>query len=148
VSRARTAALAAVAALFLMGPTPGDVGACGRTAAELDKNAYAESRKLVECSRCQECGIDGDLCRRACDPAQPPTTQLPATCRPIVHDGEVCLRAMRAASCSTFATYVDDAAPQAPTECDFCRVPPPPPVVPSGGFGGGDAGPIADAGGG
>jgi hypothetical protein len=33
------------------------------------------------------------------------------------------LRALAAASCDTYATYVDDDAPATPTECDFCQVP-------------------------
>jgi hypothetical protein len=41
-------------------------------------------------------------------------------CFPLVHDGEVCLNALRAASCNDYANYVDDLAPTVPTECNFC----------------------------
>jgi hypothetical protein len=40
------------------------------------------------------------------------------------------LRALAAASCDTYAAYVDDEAAATPTECDFCQVPPPAPVSP------------------
>lgn len=138
--RASVAACAALAVAFAMGPTPGDVGACGRTAEELDRNNYAEARKITECERCQKCGIDGARCQQACDPAKPPTVALPATCRPVLHDGEVCLRALAAASCGTFATYVDDVAPVSPTECDFCKVAPPDTTGSFGGDAGAEAG--------
>ena len=64
-----------------------------------------------------------------------PEVQLPATCKPVRHDGEVCLRAIDTVSCDKFATYVDDFAPATPGECDFCRLkpePPPPAFVEAG----------------
>jgi hypothetical protein len=45
---------------------------------------------------------------------------FPEGCAPLVHDGEVCLRALHFASCDAYRGYVDDAAPTVPTECDFC----------------------------
>lgn len=116
-----------VAALgvVLMAPTVGDTGSCGRTATELDRDKYANARKIQDCERCKECGIDNVRCGRACDPSALPEIALPQTCRPLYHDGEVCLRALAAASCDTYATYVDDDAPATPTECDFCQVAPP-----------------------
>lgn len=132
------AAAAALAVGFATGPTPGDVGACGRTAEELDRSRWAESRKSAECERCLDCDIRTDRCAQACDPAKPPSVLLPATCRPLVHDGEVCLRVLAAASCDAFATYVDEAAPVTPSECDFCRVAPPAPIT--GAFGDAGAG--------
>lgn len=122
-----------VAALgvLLMAPTVGDTGGCGRTATALERDRYANGRKLQDCERCQECGIGTARCERACDPTQLPEIALPATCQPLLHDGEVCLRALAAASCDTFATYVDDVAPATPTECDFCQVPP---EAPAGAF--------------
>jgi hypothetical protein len=51
----------------------------------------------------------------------------------------VCLRALEAASCGTFATYVDDLAPAVPSECDFCRVAPPAPPATAPSFGEGGA---------
>jgi hypothetical protein len=114
----------AVLAVLLMAPTVGDTGACGRTAKDLDRDRYASARKLEDCERCQECGLGTARCQSACDPAQLPEIVLPATCRPLFHDGEVCLRALAAASCSTYASYVDDDAPAVPTECDFCQAAP------------------------
>ena len=102
--------------------------AAGATATELDRDRYANARKLQDCERCQECGLDTARCQRACDPTALPEIALPATCRPLHHDGEVCLRALAAASCETYATYVDDEAPATPSECEFCRVPPPAPA--------------------
>ena len=124
-----------VVGLLLMAPTVGDTGACGRTATELEHDRYANARKLQDCQRCQECGLQGARCLRACDPKALPEIELPATCRPLYHDGEVCLRALGAASCGTFATYVDDDAPSTPSECEFCRVAPAP-STPSFGDGG------------
>jgi hypothetical protein len=129
-------AVVAVLGVLLMAPTVGDTGACGRTATELDRDRYASARKTEDCLRCEECALDTDRCRRACDPKELPEIALPVTCRPLYHDGEVCLRALAAASCATFASYVDDVAPAIPSECDFCRVAPPGPP-PSFGDGGG-----------
>jgi hypothetical protein len=139
-SRALTLLVAVLAAL-LMAPTVGDTGGCGRTATELDRDRYANARKLQDCERCQECGVTTARCVSACDPKQLPEIVLPATCRPLFHDGEVCLRALAAASCATYATYVDDDAPAIPSECDFCQVAPP---AASPGFG--DAGAVGEAG--
>jgi hypothetical protein len=37
-----------------------------------------------------------------------------------VHDGEVCLRVLLHASCDDYASYMNDRAPAAPSECQFC----------------------------
>jgi hypothetical protein len=138
-SRQRTRGLAlavAVLGALVMAPTVGDTGGCGRTATELERDRYENGRKLQDCERCQECGLATARCERACDPKELPEILLPATCRPLLHDGEVCLRALAAASCSTFASYVDDDAPTTPSECEFCRVAPvapPPAFAPDGG---------------
>ena len=70
---------------------------------------------------------------------------IPQTCRPLLHDGEVCLRALNAASCSDYATFVDDDAPALPSECEFCRIPPPGSTAPTPGVFG-DAGAPAEGG--
>lgn len=114
-------------AVLCMAPTVGDVGGCGREATELDADDMAVARKDEDCERCRECRLSSERCRRACDPNALPDVDLPATCRPVRHDGEVCLRALHAASCDTYASYVDDVAPATPTECQFCRVAPAPP---------------------
>ncbi len=127
-----------VLAALLMAPTVGDTGACGRTATELDRDRYASARKLQDCEKCRECGVENERCARACDPKVLPEIVLPATCRPLYHDGVVCLRALEAASCDRFAAYVDDDAPETPSECAFCRVAPS--IEPVLGFGDGGAG--------
>lgn len=130
----------AVLGVLLMAPTAGDTGACGRTATELEHDRYTHARKIEDCQRCEECGLDTARCTRACDPRALAEIVLPPTCRPLYHDGEVCLRALAAASCDTFATYVDDSAPANPSECNFCLVP-----LPQAPPGFGDGG-VADVG--
>ncbi|MDB4945259.1 MAG: hypothetical protein JWP97_4793 [Labilithrix sp.] len=122
MKRRAWSALVMVLGVCAMAPTVGDTGGCGRTATELDRDAYANGRKIIDCRRCQDCGITSGRCTRACDPAAEPDIQLPASCRPLYHDGEVCIRALDSASCEAFATYVDEVAPAIPSECDFCRV--------------------------
>lgn len=115
----------AAAAIFLAlgtGPTVGDVGGCGRTAAELDESRFANGRKNMDCRRCSECRLDMPRCARACDRSKPPDSFFPPTCHPLVHDGEVCLRALLVASCADYASYVDDLSPAVPSECTFCRL--------------------------
>lgn len=121
--RARVAAAvaAALALAFGTGATPGDVGGCGARATDLDVGAFAKSRKDVDCSRCRSCSLSTARCGRACDPAAASDVAIPATCHPLAHDGDVCVRALRAASCDDYARYVDDEAPTSPTECDFCH---------------------------
>lgn len=114
--------LCAVGALVLAtGPTVGDVGSCGVEATELELGRFARARKRLDCERCAECGVRTARCTRACDPQAPPDAKWPSTCHPLFHDGEVCVRALRAASCADFGGFVDDVAPTTPTECEFCR---------------------------
>jgi hypothetical protein len=102
------------------GPTVGDIGGCGGAATEMSEETYALARKNLDCRRCRECGIATERCRRACEDKKP-DTELPATCRPLRRDGDVCVRALRAASCEDYASFMDDVAPTNPTECDFCH---------------------------
>lgn len=120
--RREVLALAACAFALLTAPTVGDVGGCGKTPTALDPDVYARARKSVDCQRCTECGLATQRCARACDANWPPDIAIPSTCHPLYHDGEVCIRALKAASCSDYASFVDDAAPSAPTECEFCRL--------------------------
>ncbi|HXN34033.1 MAG TPA: hypothetical protein VN894_19335 [Polyangiaceae bacterium] len=122
----------AVALVFGAAPTVGDIGSCSQPVTDLDPQSFAVARKNVDCQRCTECALTDRTCRNACDPTAPGTAGWPVTCRPLEHDGEVCIRALQAASCSDYAGYVDDAAPTIPTECDFCH------VVPEGGIAAGD----------
>ena len=124
-------ALVAVAALvFGAGPTVGDVGSCGTSATALDVKDFEAQRKALDCQRCKDCNILTTACSDACDPAKPSSVSIPSTCYPLEHDGQVCLDALEAASCCTYASFVSDVAPTVPTECDFCHVIPeagPPP---------------------
>ena len=122
IGRRELGAIALVALAFVAAPTPGDVGGCGKTATALSPKAFANGRKTVDCRRCTECGLHTQRCARACDPAAPSDVDVPDTCHPIFHDGEVCLDALLAASCSDYAAYVDDVAPATPSECTFCRL--------------------------
>ena len=114
---------AVLAVVFGTGATPGDIGGCGSRASDLDVGAFAKQRKDVDCARCQDCGLTTKRCTRACDPKAAPDFAVPSTCHPLAHDGDVCLRALRAASCDDYGRYVDDEAPTSPTECEFCRIP-------------------------
>jgi hypothetical protein len=130
----RDIALAAfVAAVFLAAPTVGDVGGCGKQATDLDAAAYAQAKKDTDCRRCQACGLTTSTCRNACDPQAASDVSFPVTCRPLLHDGEVCLRALEAASCGDYASFVDDTSPSVPSECDFCHVPASAPTPSTGG---------------
>jgi hypothetical protein len=127
IARRDLLAVALVSLVFVAAPTPGDVGGCGKTAVALSPTAFANARKTVDCRRCTECGLHTDRCTRACDASAPSDVVVPDTCHPLFHDGEVCLAALLAASCSDYAAYVDDVAPATPSECTFCR------LLPDGG---------------
>ena len=114
-------ALATVALVFGTAPTVGDVGGCGVTATDLNESRFASARKKVDCARCTECGIATQRCKAACDPLMPSDVGFESTCRPLLHDGEVCIDALQAASCADYAAYVDDNFRAVPTECEFCR---------------------------
>ena len=105
--------------LFLTAPTPGDTGGCGQARQELDEAAFFETRNAIGCERCQQCGFATERCSDACADVEP-EGGFPEGCVPLVHDGEVCLRRLLDVSCDTYRDYVDDEAPRAPTECDFC----------------------------
>jgi hypothetical protein len=104
-----------------MAPTPGDVGGCGREPALLDERGYASTRRSTDCTRCRECGLTSARCLAACDPTTAAAIAFPPGCVPLVRDGEVCIRALRVASCEDYAAYLSDTAPSVPSECDFCR---------------------------
>lgn len=120
----RRSLIVVVLGILCMAPTVGDVGGCNKEATALDARDFAVARKDQDCKRCAECSIGTARCTRACDAGAPPETAIPATCQPLRHDGEVCLRALHAASCSAYETYVDDARPATPSECEFCKVAP------------------------
>jgi hypothetical protein len=120
--RRRDVALAGVLAVLFAAPTVGDIGSCGVTPTLLDERLFANARKAVDCQRCTECGLTTQTCVRACDSNAPSDVSWPPTCHPLLQDGNVCVRALRAASCSDYAGFVDDVAPTEPSECDFCHL--------------------------
>jgi hypothetical protein len=121
--RARDLAIATVVALgFCIAPTVGDVGGCGATASSLDFATYSFDRKVIDCQRCKQCGLTSNTCKIACTRDAPSNVSWPPSCKPLQHDGDVCIRSLRAASCGDYASFVDDVAPAEPTECDFCHL--------------------------
>ena len=113
-------ALALVVLLFCTAPTPGDIGGCGQSPDILDASTFFGNKKRIDCNRCEDCGLVSATCVKACDDNQPFDSSFPTDCVPLVHDGEVCLRALQHASCSDYQGYVDDNAPTTASECDFC----------------------------
>jgi hypothetical protein len=118
-SGAARAALALVVLAFCAAPVPGDVGGCNQGAAQLDAGAFFRNKQSIDCERCSECGLQNKTCEQACA-GGPVQLQFTEGCVALVHDGEVCLHAIAAASCNDFAEFVRDQAPSTPTECDFC----------------------------
>jgi hypothetical protein len=114
-----------VAILFLApliaAPTAGDIGSCGSAAEPLGAPEFFVARLSLECERCKDCGYGSRTCVLVCDQVAKKSypRAFPEGCRPVVHDGEVCLRAIEALSCNAFGDLVSD-APIVPTECDFC----------------------------
>lgn len=104
---------------FCAAPTVGDIGSCGQSSDDLDPVKFFASKQEVDCEQCMSCGIDTNACTAACGNKQL-ITAFPDGCEPLVHDGEVCLDALLAASCSTYRAYVADQGATTPTECDFC----------------------------
>jgi hypothetical protein len=104
---------------FCAAPVPGDVGGCNQTAVQLDAVAFFTAKQRMDCERCNECGLVNQTCEAACA-AAPVQQEFTEGCLPLVHDGEVCLRALEAANCDDYASFVRENGPSAPTECDFC----------------------------
>jgi hypothetical protein len=108
--------------VLCLAPVPGDIGSCGQPATPLDATRFFGAKKVLDCTRCQECGLEGSRCDEACDRSQAPPTAFPSECFPVVHDGEVCLRRLLAAPCDDYASYVAEISPVVPSECNFCPV--------------------------
>lgn len=117
-SRWLRAVVGFVVLAFCAAPVPGDVGGCNQRAQELDPEAFFAIKGGVDCEKCLGCSIESDTCDRAC--AGDVDTALPRGCVALVHDGEVCLRALLDASCDDYRGFVRDEAPTTPTECNFC----------------------------
>jgi len=118
-------ALALGSLLFCTAPTPGDIGGCGQKPAELDPGVFFSSKANVDCQRCSECGLRHAACTTACQFPERYPQAFPERCLPLVHDGEVCLRALLHASCDDYDSYMSDSSPAVPTECNFCPEPAP-----------------------
>jgi hypothetical protein len=114
-------------ALACLAPTPGDIGGCGATARNLDAPRFFQAKRELDCQRCERCGVLTDTCAFTCradghgdELGDARAPEFPEHCYPLVHDGQVCLRALQAASCEDYARYMSDTAPQVPSECNFC----------------------------
>jgi hypothetical protein len=107
---------------FCLAPTPGDVGGCGQRVEDLDPVAFHAARRKLDCHACLTCGLTTQTCQQSCSlgGATEQAAEFAESCFPLVHDGEVCLRALQAADCETYATYLADVAPEEPSECHFC----------------------------
>ncbi len=111
--------LALVAMLFIAGPTAGDIGSCGQEIVELDPIKFFGEKQAIDCRQCLDCDFLTTFCEDSCGDVLLESS-FPEDCFPLVHDGEVCLNALRAAGCDEYAAYVDDLAPTVPAECNFC----------------------------
>jgi hypothetical protein len=118
IARSEVVRLIVITWLFTAAPVAGDIGSCGQAADDLDAAKFFQAKADVDCQQCSGCGFATNTCVRAC--SAPPERAFEVDCYPLVHDGEVCLDALRAASCDEYRAYVDDQAPEAPTECNFC----------------------------
>jgi len=123
-----------VLALLAGAPTAGDIGSSCQPVVLLDHTKFFSAKQGLDCDRCTSCSLTSTACNAACGkkPVAPP---FPKNCYPLVHDGEVCLRALTAASCSDYALFVADHGAIIPTECDFC----PADKAPASAQGGGSA---------
>jgi hypothetical protein len=110
-----------VLAILAAAPTVGDVGGCGTKAEPLDATKFFTQRLDLACSRCDECGILAPGCKNACSRNRIVPHTFPEGCNPVVHDGEVCINAVEALSCSAFDDFIERGI--VPTECDFCPQP-------------------------
>jgi len=108
-------------AVAAMAPTAGNIGSCGQEAVALDPDKFFAAKQGLDCEHCTDCSILSDACELACS-AEPVTAEFPSHCVPLVHDGEVCLDALSASSCSAYESFMADTDATIPTECDFCPV--------------------------
>jgi hypothetical protein len=104
---------------FTAAPTVGDIGSCGQAPDEMDPVKYFTAKEELDCQKCILCELFSEACKRACEP-ELDQEEFPEDCRPLVHDGEVCLNALKGSGCNVYAGYMSDSAPTIPTECNFC----------------------------
>ena len=105
--------------LLVAAPTAGDIGSCGQPIADLDAVKFFSEKQAIDCAHCRRCGFVSASCESSCGP-ELLVDAFDGDCFPVVHDGEVCLNALRAADCAEYAAYVADESPTVPTECNFC----------------------------
>ena len=121
--RKRELALLAVLLLvFVMAPTPGDIGGCGQEAELLDAPTFFATKRAIDCRQCEDCGFVYKTCQEVCASNASIPESFATGCFPLVHDGEVCLRALNNASCDDYSTYMADDSEKrsTPSECNFC----------------------------
>jgi hypothetical protein len=111
--------LAVVVLFFTAAPTVGNIGSCGQPPDEMDPVKFFIAKEQLDCKKCIDCELFSETCKRACEPALD-QEDFPRGCRPLVHDGEVCLDALQASDCNAYRQYTSDTAPIIPTECNFC----------------------------
>jgi hypothetical protein len=105
---------------FTAAPTAGDIGSSCQPEDDLDPVRFWSVKQSVDCQRCDECLLATAACSRACS-KNLIFDDFPSLCRPVEHDGEVCIDALLAASCAEYADYMADQGSTIPTECAFCR---------------------------
>jgi hypothetical protein len=130
-------------ALVSGAPTVGDIGSCKQPLVVLDETKFFTAKQGIDCQKCTDCGLVTNACKAACG-KKLVEVPFPKSCFPLVHDGEVCLRALEASGCSDYADFMADQGAIIPTECDFC----PPDKAPKGVGGGGGATASSSSGGG
>jgi len=118
-SSAELARLAVVLMFFVAAPTAGDIGSCGQSADDLDALKFFAAKGGTDKKRCDECELHTAVCEELRQ-GKVRTIAFADGCFPLVHDGEVCLDALLAASCDDYASYVADQGAIVPTECNFC----------------------------
>jgi hypothetical protein len=105
---------------FVLAPTPpGDVGGCGQAAQPLDAPIFFQHWASIDCQKCAECNFSTERCTTSCEGTELQTA-FSEGCAPLVHDGEVCLHALRASDCGDYEEFVSDSGRLVPTECRFC----------------------------
>jgi hypothetical protein len=112
--------LALLSLFFLAAPTAGDIGGCSQPEDELEPATFFEVKKQIDCESCESCELSTERCEAACSDAPPDPADFPPRCVPLVHDGEVCLAALLAASCGDYESFVSDRGATVPSECNFC----------------------------
>jgi hypothetical protein len=112
--------LAIALLFFTAAPTAGDIGSSCQPEDELDPVRFWGVKQAIDCQLCDECQVATKACSRACSKTLI-FDDFPSSCRPVEHDGEVCLDALLAASCAEYAEFMADEGSTIPTECAFCR---------------------------